>query len=324
MEPLISVIIPIYKVESFLQKCVESIISQTYKNLEIILVDDGSPDRCGEICDKYAEKDTRIIVIHKKNGGLSDARNVGLSYSKGKYIVFVDSDDYMVSDGIEYLYKIAQLYSSDLVIGGVEKFDDATGKIIWTTADNNEDVHVFNNRQEAMKDMFLEGCASWARLYKREIHEGCLFPIGEINEDEAIMLHILNKCNVVVKTNRVVYKYRYRFKSITSSGWNISKLAWNKHCKDNVEYVKENYPELIKYAEYRYFSSIVWCLNNMTANVYEFKDYIIIFRKQLRKMLFKVLKSGMLKKKEIIRSILVGYFYYFYVAVVKILGKHYT
>ena len=130
MYPLISVIIPIFKVEEYICECVESIINQTYKNLEIILVDDGSPDNCGRICDDYAEKDIRIKVIHKENGGLSDARNVGLVTAKGEYIVFVDGDDCMPDDGIEYLYYLISSKKADIAIGGVERFSSFDKAVI--------------------------------------------------------------------------------------------------------------------------------------------------------------------------------------------------
>ena len=110
MEPLISVIVPIYNVEKYLYECVDSIINQTYKNLEIILVDDCSPDNCAKICDEYAKRDKRIKVIHKGNGGLSDARNVGMNASSGEYLIFVDSDDYMTNNGVEYLYNLRFTY----------------------------------------------------------------------------------------------------------------------------------------------------------------------------------------------------------------------
>ena len=106
--PLISVIVPVYKVENYLDKCVESILVQTYKNLEILLVDDGSPDRCGEMCDEYAKADSRIKVVHKKNGGLSDARNVALDAMTGEYVAFVDSDDTIAKDYIEVLYGLIE------------------------------------------------------------------------------------------------------------------------------------------------------------------------------------------------------------------------
>ena len=106
LQPLISVIVPCYNVEEYLPKCIESILNQTYRNLEILLVDDGSPDNCGRICDEYAAKDSRIRIIHKKNGGLSDARNAALDVMTGEYVTFIDSDDYVSDDYVEYLYKI--------------------------------------------------------------------------------------------------------------------------------------------------------------------------------------------------------------------------
>ena len=115
MKSLVSVIVPIYKVEKYLNKCVDSIINQSYKNLEIILVDDGSPDKCGEICDKYAEKDSRVKVIHKENGGLSDARNAGIDIAKGDYLLFVDSDDWITSNICEVLIKNANDNLSDII-----------------------------------------------------------------------------------------------------------------------------------------------------------------------------------------------------------------
>ena len=115
--PLVSIIVPIYKVEPYLRRCLDSIVNQTYTNLEIILVDDGSPDGCPQICDEYAAKDKRIVVIHKENGGLSDARNAGLDICKGEYIFFIDSDDWIKTDTIEFLYKITQDKKSDIVIG---------------------------------------------------------------------------------------------------------------------------------------------------------------------------------------------------------------
>ena len=106
MKDLITIVVPVYKVEQYLDKCVNSIINQTYKNLEIILVDDGSPDNCGKMCDEYAKNDNRIVVIHKENGGLSDARNAGIEIAKGKYISFIDSDDYVTEDYVEFLYAL--------------------------------------------------------------------------------------------------------------------------------------------------------------------------------------------------------------------------
>ena len=128
-KPLISVIIPIYNVENYLAKCVNSVIDQNYKNLEIILVNDGSPDNCGSICDEYAQKDNRIVVIHKKNGGLSDARNAGLKISTGDFITFVDSDDYVNKDFISTLVSLIQDFEADIAISPFIHFKDDEKKV---------------------------------------------------------------------------------------------------------------------------------------------------------------------------------------------------
>ena len=118
MNDLISIIVPVYNVEQYLDRCVKSLLQQTYKNLEIILVDDGSPDRCGQMCDNYAKLDSRVLVIHKENGGLSDARNAGLSHAHGEYIAFVDSDDYIEADMISELYNACHNQDADIVVCG--------------------------------------------------------------------------------------------------------------------------------------------------------------------------------------------------------------
>lgn len=323
MGTLISVIIPVYNVEQYLHECINSIINQTYKNLEIILVDDGSTDSCGKICDSFAAKDRRITVIHKRNGGLSDARNAGLKLSTGGYIVFVDSDDYMLPDGIEYLYKLASENDADIVIGGTEKFEDETGEIIWTSGSADEAVTILT-KTEAIKDVFIRGCASWARIYKRQIHSNIYFPVGEINEDEAIVLELMDKCSKVVKTDKIVYRYRYRTDSITSSRFHTKKMAWYNHCKTNLKFVEEKYPELTEFAEMRYYSSMIWCLNNMTIDVKAFRYEIRTIRKELRIGIKDFFNNGYITNKEKLRGFLLAYFYYLYAAIVKLLGKHYT
>ena len=324
MKPLISVIVPIYGVESYLHQCVDSIINQTYNNLQIILVDDESPDNCGKMCDEYALCDARIQVIHKKNGGLSDARNAGLRVAQGEYIVFVDSDDWMQLDGIDYMYHLAMKHSADLVIGGVEKIDDDTKNVIWTTTTENQTFSECYTKQEAMKDMLINGCASWARLYKRNIHIDIQFPVGEINEDEAIVFDILERCQTIVKTNRVVYKYRYRCQSITSTKWHRKKLDWCYHCEKNLKYVLNVHPLLARYAQNRYRSSLVWALNNMSAYPDEFSDLIPIYRKKLRNALSDKNGYKEMEAKEKFRAILLVYFYKLYSKLIRVAKKSYT
>lgn len=277
MELLISVIVPVYNVEPYLRKCVDSILNQTYRNLEVILVDDGSPDDCPAICDEYAAKDNRVCVIHKENGGLSDARNEGMAVMTGAYLMFVDSDDLLPKDAVETLLKIAVTEKADLVIGGHNRFEDMPAEPV--------DAEILMQRWtpvEAMADMFQNGCASWARLYRRELHQSILFPVGEINEDEAIVLPLLEKCSCVAVTNAVVYHYRCRPESITTATFSEKKMAWVKHCRDNLSFVRGKYPQLEKDAAARYRSSVLWALREIALAEERFDAQIKDLKVQLK------------------------------------------
>ena len=179
MNDLISVIVPVYDVERYLARCIDSILAQTYQNLEIFLVDDGSPDRCGEICDAYAEKDNRIQVIHKKNGGLSDARNAALDICTGEYISFVDSDDYVSDDFIETMHHAIKDYQAKLAVCGIMKFDES-GKISVDYAPSDTEKCVSG---EEMVEMTIWRPAAWNKLYHRSLFEGIRYPFGKLYED---------------------------------------------------------------------------------------------------------------------------------------------
>lgn len=257
---LISVIVPVYKVEPYIRKCIDSILAQTYINLEIILVDDGSPDRCPEICDEYASRDSRIKVIHKENGGLSDARNKGLEVASGDYIAFVDSDDWIEADMYEILLRNMQYFDADISVGGVADDLEENGCYHTIKISNYGESDFFENKVEAMKRYFINSWAAWDKLYKRNVFDKIRFPIGEINEDEAIVLYVLNECSCVCYTNKVLYHYMKRMtgKSITMAPFQLRDLAWKKNCENNLRYIREKYPILEEYAAKRYRSSLMW------------------------------------------------------------------
>lgn len=208
---LISVIVPVYKVEKYLQECIDSIIAQTYTNLEIILVDDGSPDSCGRICDEYAEKDNRIKVIHQKNCGVSIARNAGLNNAIGDYIGFVDSDDYLESNMFEELYNCLKTYGSDIAICGVKKFEKSSRSFFY----GNKTI----DKSEFLQALLKEDIASFLcnKLFKKELFDGIRFPEGEVFEDIKIFHLIGEKVSSVSLTDGTFYNYRIREGSITYS-----------------------------------------------------------------------------------------------------------
>lgn len=301
---LISVIVPVYKVEPYLRACVDSILAQTYTNLEIILVDDGSPDSCGAICDEYAEKDSRVRVIHKANGGLSDARNVGMAVCTGEFLTFVDSDDLLTPNTLELLYSLAEVHHAELVIGGHARFTDESGFVFEQTEVTAEVM----TKQQAMTDFFKSGCASWARLYRRNVQIDVSFPVGEINEDEAIVLHLLDRCETVVKTERIVYGYRTRPESITTSTFSLKKLDWYRHCKANLEWIRENYPELEEAAAHRYRSSILYSLTEIALADRPYqaeRDALLADLKVSRKLFSKLSNTNRADK---LRVMLLTYF----------------
>lgn len=224
MEELISVIVPIYNVEAYLKKCVESIIHQSYQNLEIILVDDGSPDNCGLICDQMAKEDKRIKVVHQKNGGLSNARNSGIRIANGKYIVFIDSDDWIECDFVSKMYNSAIEVDADLVICGITYLNE--------NGEKNKNVlpgkdGIYSN-VETLKFMHGEHRTPYVtavtKLYKRELFEKIVFPDGKIHEDEFTCYRYIYDCRKVVILNEALYNTVYREGSITTSKYSIKRL----------------------------------------------------------------------------------------------------
>lgn len=223
-QPLISIIVPCYKVELYLPKCVDSILNQTYTNLEIIIVDDGSPDRCGEICDAYAQKDCRIKVIHKENGGLSDARNVAIDRASGEYIIFIDSDDCVTADYVETLYRLAEKYQCKIGVAWLRTFHEGC---IPSTNQPRYFERVFD-RLEGIERMFYQelfDTAAWCKIYHRTLFEtGIRYPFGLIYEDLPTTYLLFLQADKIAFCNRIVYNYLLRKNSIEGQPFNVKKL----------------------------------------------------------------------------------------------------
>lgn len=212
MQPLISVIVPIYKVELYLRQCVDSILAQTYQNLEIILVDDGSPDQCGALCDVYARQDPRVRVLHKQNGGLSDARNAGIDIATGEYIGFVDSDDWIMPDMYECLYQAAEKYHAEIVV--CEYYECWSNRYYARHGSENQ---IFRDEEgiRALLDLKF-GNYAWNKLYKRELWTPDIrYPVGKIYEDARTTYKIVQKCTIIVAIPEIKYFYRRNMQGIT-------------------------------------------------------------------------------------------------------------
>lgn len=242
---LISIIIPIYNVEKWLDRCIESVVCQTYSNLEIILVDDGSPDNCPCMCDRWEKRDSRIKVIHKRNGGLSDARNEGLKIATGEYIGFVDSDDWIAPEMYERLQKAIVMDHSDIAACGVEMvWEDGTPSRMLTKSGC-----CVLNHEEAMQSIIEESWLKhpvWYKLYKAELIRGIVFPVGKYHEDVFWSYQAIGKAKKVSVLDEVGYYYVQRGDSIMGDGYSLKRLdALEAYC-NQLEYIRKEYPNLEK------------------------------------------------------------------------------
>ena len=236
--PTISIIVPIYKVEPYLRRCVDSILDQTFSDFELILVDDGSPDNCGSICEEYAAKDERVKVIHKPNGGLSSARNAGLNMAQGDYIGFVDSDDYIESNMFEQLFRVAVQSDAQIVQCGV--------KIV--AADLAVEAPIWGKTKPGKYDGtdFLKAgkIKPWEvivmnKLYKKAMWEGIRFPEGYTQEDEFVAHHLYGRSRIVTCIADELYNYYQSPNSIMRSEFSVARLAIFDAWSDRIAYLEE-------------------------------------------------------------------------------------
>lgn len=253
MRDLISIIVPVFRVEPYIKRCVDSILAQTYSNIEVILVDDGSDDGCPAICDEYKKKDSRVVVVHKPNGGLSSARNAGIRIAKGKYIGFVDSDDAIEADMYEFLWKKCQEHQADIGIVGFEKWDGVTPYCEYTES-TKETVYSGKEMRRAFlrvdnPEAYVE---VWSRLYKKELLEDTFFTEGVINEDVDFSYRVFLKCDKVVVSDAQKYKYVISNTSITRNAFSPKDLDLYKVWSNVVDLAKEKDLENVCHATLNY------------------------------------------------------------------------
>lgn len=246
MNPKISIIVPVYKVEKYLPRCVDSILSQTFKDFECILVDDGSPDNCGKICDEYAKKDSRIIVIHKENGGLSDARNAGIDVASGDYIGFVDSDDWIHPQMYEILYNYITKFNLGFVSCNYLNVYDNDNFDIQEKYDISNEINIYN-RTDVFNNFSSKNYNSkitpmvWNKLYSKSIFDKLRFEKGKINEDEYFMFpSIFLADDIGVIDHKLYYYYKSRNDSIMNSNFSPAKLNSVESILSKYKFLKNN------------------------------------------------------------------------------------
>lgn len=331
MDQCVSVIVPIYMVEPYLKRAVDSIRNQTYQNLEIILVDDGSKDQCGGICDDYAKADNRIVVIHKENGGLSDARNAGLDIARGEYIMFVDSDDYIASDCVETLLGCLKEHDADVsmcsyAVTDSTEFDES----IFAAGRNNEkekkqskewkiktdnhksDGHEYDgsveicDRRKLLSNLYDANhrdatyfIVSWNKIYKASLWDGIRFPKGKIHEDEATTYKIYDRARKGVYLHRPLYGYFTAPDSITRARFNIKRLQWMDALDDRIAYFENKLTESQNIEELDFLQDQIACAKRARADAaihyyYPLKDELPMERdaaKRLKKYVYQEWKN---------------------------------
>lgn len=273
MEELISIIVPVYNVKKYIRKCIDSIIAQTYKNVEIILVDDESNDGSERICEQYKEMDKRIRVIHKKNGGLSSARNCGLEIANGQYIEFVDSDDWIEKNYTEVLYKTLKKYNADLSICGIKMcYDRKCSKMPWFGKDQSYEKEVA--MEYLVGDKIISSHA-WNKLYKKELFNSIRFPDGKLYEDVRIMHNIFCKCKKIGITKEYLYNYRQREASITTENNFKNKIEYIEAFEKRYNDLKNTkFEELALYAYMRVIMYTIVMQKYSKKQIKKYKDYI--------------------------------------------------
>ena len=252
MHDLISVVIPVFNVEPYLNKCMTSIVQQSYKELEIIVVDDGSTDNSSQICDEWAVRDSRVRVIHKENGGLSDARNAGLAVATGRYISFVDSDDWLQPQFMEILMKTLKEANADIVECGV-LFVDEQGQILRRRCFQGNKAE--KNRIEALRALVKEDGVYqtvWNKLYKRDVLEGILFEKGKYNEDDFWTYQIFDRAEKLIVIPNELYCYLQRKSSIMGGGYQLKRLNSLEARLQRMEFLQK-YTELANFTKVHIF-----------------------------------------------------------------------
>lgn len=304
MSDLISVIIPVYKVEEYLDECVASVIAQTYSNLEIILVDDGSPDNCPQMCDVWAERDNRIKVIHKKNGGLSNARNVGIDAASGKYIAFVDSDDYIKPEMMEKLLTELMRTDADIVSCGIQNVGEKTGS--WAGQ------NFVGTSEEILNKLYHEttySAAVWNKLYCRHCWRELRFPEGKLCEDTFTTYQLVHNARRIAMISDALYCYRIRPESIMTSSFSLKRMDEEEAWRSNYQFAEKHYPRLRKAAFDFYLLKVNILMHAIPADERSrYEEQYRYLRGIIRKNLAYILFTSSIKLKQRIKLFL-DFFY---------------
>lgn len=300
----VSIIVPVYNVEDYIKRCIDSLIYQTYKNIEILLVDDGSTDKSGNICDEFGKVDKRIKVIHKKNGGLSDARNIGIQESKGNYLCFIDSDDFIEKDMIEKLYNSIKKHDSDIACcAKVIEFQNK--KIVK----NNGKEFCINNIQALSKILSYEQIDTSAcdKMFKKQLFNNIRFPKNRYYEDMGTIYKLFEISDKISHISDIGYHYYMRVDSITTERFSKKQFDSLYFAKEIKNDFGNKYYGLKEKAEAFYYLEMLNILVKIkkSENYFEFKNEYNRIKKEYNKNIIKIIKNNSIKIHKKIMAIFV-------------------
>ena len=288
MDCLISVIVPVYKVEKYIRRCVDSVLNQTFTDFELILVDDGSPDNCGAICDEYALKDNRIHVIHKENGGLSDARNAGIDWafanSNSEWITFIDSDDWIHPKYLEALYNAVKKSGCEISICG---FEETEGNNPNVDEERLQPIMVYT--EEFFCEKNVNAIVAWGKLYKKELFREICYPVGKLHEDEFTTYKLLFKYISIAIIEQPLYFYFFNNQSITKKDWNPRRFDGLDAIEEQLDFFKLYHPRVFLNRKDKYFDYLLRLRNNIIpeSGIENPEKYQKIVTKRLRRALWR-------------------------------------
>lgn len=309
MNPLISIILPIYNIEAYLPTCMRSVFAQTYENLEIIMVDDGSTDRCPDLCEQYRKKDHRVVVYHKCNGGLSDARNYGIARAKGEYITCIDPDDYVDPDYVEYLYSLIRRYGVLMSICQ-HQVHYANGQV-KDLGQNGEEVLKTKRCLKRMLYHDVIDTSAWAKLYHKSLFQTVQYPKGKIFEDIGTTYALMMQCSKIAVGYESKYHYRFHPQSIVNGAFSVRKLDLIEMTDRMAKDVLQKYPDLeqavLRRRVYARFSTLNQMLQ--TDQYPEEKQKLIRFIQRYQK---NILRDRLAPKRDKLAILLLGISYRIY------------
>ncbi len=315
----ISVIVPCYNVQEYIEKCLQSLADQTYKNLEVIVVNDGSTDTTRDIIGKFCEGRENFIVVDKQNGGLSSARNEGFKYATGELIGFVDSDDFVDVDMYEHLYNNMIKEGADLSICGKYRYENDIAAPM-----QKEGIYLSMTGEQALKTLLMGNPyqnEAWDKLYKRELFDDLRFPVGKQYEDSAIMYKIMFACNKVVYDSTPKYYYLIRGNSITGTNFSPKRMDYFEAGKKCLDFVKENCPTLTEYAAFRYVSIGLFLARDIIlSKSHEFDGYLKEIIAEVKNYSKIAGKSGLFTQKQKVQLALLSINTSLYKMAVRLIG----